>query len=362
MMRAFPARSPGPLGRNDAADPWVLAFPGDTPGLLGYHDGAHVDTLSRTTQTPASGGHAPTAVRLLSSMLYGATLDAGVVGDGLLAFHVKQGDQRETSICEFPAKGLYRKAVAVSSMGDIVSALKGFGSKASTLGILAHGDSGGTIELGDEVLNVWKLDSFRSKFRDINDGLRDDATVYIYGCVSATGQNGTALLKEISKMLPHKKVVGFNVIVIVKPSSPRSEGGTFLSCGGRRCYDPDMWATTVQSTVGAGTATLWNDSVPATPDASSAKVALDGEITVWPKDEESRKEKNDAFVEPLKLDAETMQLVKKWESQVTAEGRYTREQVELYRWTDEMVDRFNASLPKASSKKKLPKMGATKSK
>lgn len=360
-MRWCPARTPGPLGRNDAADPGVSAFPGDTPGLLGHDDGAYFESIGRTTHTQAVGGHAPTAVRLLSSMLYGATLDAGVGEAGLLTYHVKQGDQVETAICAHPISGPYRKAVAISSMGSIVSALNDFGSKASTLGILAHGDAGGTVELGDEVLTVWTLDSFKSKFDDINAGLRDDATVYIYGCLSGAGQNGSVLLKEISKMLPHKKIVGFNVLVIVKPSTSRKEGSNFLGLGGRRCYDPDMWATTVQSKLGVGTDKLWDDSVAALPDARSAKVVVDGVVTSWPKDEEAQKARNDAVKEPLKRDAETMQLVAKWESHMTAEGRYTREQIELYRWTDEMVDRFNAWLPKASSSKKLPKMGATKS-
>ena len=362
MMRALPARTPGPLGLNDAADPGARALPGDTPGPLGHCDGAYFNSISRTTQTQAVGGHAPTPVRLLSSMLYGATPDAGVVEAGLLTYRVKQGDQTETPICAQPTKGLYRKAVAISSMDDIVSALKAFGSKASTLGILAHGDQGGNVELGNEVLDVWSLDSFRSKFDDINAGLRDDATLYIYGCLSGAGRNGSVMLKEISKMLPRKRVVGFNVLVLVKPSIARLEDTNFLGFGGRRCYDPDMWATTVKSKLGASTNMIWNDSVPATPDAISAKVAMNGIITVWPKDEESQKESNDAIMEPLKLEADMMQWVKKWESHVTAEGRYVREQIELYRWTDDMVDRFNAWLKENSIKKKLPKKGAAKSK
>src|SRR5579862_2468579 len=36
----LPARTPGPLGRNDAGDPDVKAQLGDTPGTLGINDGA----------------------------------------------------------------------------------------------------------------------------------------------------------------------------------------------------------------------------------------------------------------------------------------------------------------------------------
>jgi hypothetical protein len=107
---------------------------------------------------------------------------------------------------------------------------------------------------------------------------------------------------------------------------------------------------------------MWKDSVPATPDAISAKVALNGTITKWPTEEEANKEGNDAIKEPLNLDADMMQWVKKWESSVTAEGRFNREQIELFRWTDDMVDRFNAYLKKNSVKKQMPKKGAAKSK
>src|SRR5437588_5710957 len=34
----LPARTPGPLGQNDAADPHVRAFQGDSPGSLGLND------------------------------------------------------------------------------------------------------------------------------------------------------------------------------------------------------------------------------------------------------------------------------------------------------------------------------------
>ena len=37
-----PARTPGPLGMNDTADPNVHAAPGDTPGALGINDAAAV--------------------------------------------------------------------------------------------------------------------------------------------------------------------------------------------------------------------------------------------------------------------------------------------------------------------------------
>jgi len=287
-------------------------------------------------------------------MLYGATADAGVgIMGGLLTFHVAQGGKGETRICSQPKSGTYRKAVAINSMNEVVSALQSADFKVSDFGILAHGDKGGTIVLGNDTLDVWSIDTFKNQFRDINSSLSDGGTLFIYGCVSGAGRDGTVLLKEISKMLPKKKVVGFNVIVIVKPSEARTEGGNIFGMGARPCYDPDMWATKAKAQSEMTARAMWEGSVPATPDAPAAKVAMDGAITKWPADEDQQK--NDAIKEPLKLDSEIMmKLVKEWESHMASEGRYTREQMELYKWNKEMVDRFNAWLKQKGVKKSLP--------
>src|SRR5262249_52042648 len=53
-----PARTPGPLGVNDAADPNARATPGDTPGALGINDAA---ALAAQAAPAVAGGNAATA-------------------------------------------------------------------------------------------------------------------------------------------------------------------------------------------------------------------------------------------------------------------------------------------------------------
>lgn len=65
FSRSTPPRTRGPLGRNDAGDPDAKAKLGDTPGSLGVNDGA---------SKRATGG-GPLAVRMLQSMMMGATPD-----------------------------------------------------------------------------------------------------------------------------------------------------------------------------------------------------------------------------------------------------------------------------------------------
>ena len=43
FTRFTPSRTPGPLGRNDAADPAAFTLRGDTPGALGLNDDAEYD-------------------------------------------------------------------------------------------------------------------------------------------------------------------------------------------------------------------------------------------------------------------------------------------------------------------------------
>jgi GH24 family phage-related lysozyme (muramidase) len=59
----FPSRTPGPLGRNDAADPDGFARLGDTPGATGVNDGALMcsiaEGLLHCTTSPGLAASAP---------------------------------------------------------------------------------------------------------------------------------------------------------------------------------------------------------------------------------------------------------------------------------------------------------------
>ncbi len=63
--RALPARSPGPLGRNDRADPNVPALAGDSPGPAGCNDGCEYQRAF--TPVPACKLDDATVSRLLGS-------------------------------------------------------------------------------------------------------------------------------------------------------------------------------------------------------------------------------------------------------------------------------------------------------
>jgi Domain of unknown function (DUF4157)/Domain of unknown function (DUF4347) len=189
-------------------------------------------------------------------------------------------------ICEKPEKGDWEMARAFDDLDalvkDVETVAKDF--KLRKLGILAHGDVGGVIHIGTTEINVANLDASRAKISTLAGFLTPDADVYVYGCVSAVGRAGSALLKELSSMLPGRRIIGFNVLT----STPMA--GHFAAA--EMCIWPDIQATDMKSDLFKD---INKSRVPATESAAAAKIAKDGVIIKWPADE--RKERDDGTKE-----------------------------------------------------------------
>jgi hypothetical protein len=309
----LPASTPGPLGVRDRADPNVNAHPGDTPGPLGKNDGAaelakrkpvRNQSANVTNTSGAVTGGAGLPARMLSSMILGASPDAGAVKTGLFAYHVGTDTIAEAkNICSEPIKGPYRKTVYVENMKALSTAVGAADFKVTRLGVLVHGDVGGRLWVGDDELNPATVEDFKSDFQSLSKNLTKDATFLAYGCVSGVGKDGSVLLKQISKLLPGRSIVGFNVINSVNPTSMRKEGANVFGWGGRSCFDPEVWASNFRSAIDAaapGSKPFVNE---ATENAPQAKVARDGRIVKWPSDES-----------PKTDDATKEDALKRWKS------------------------------------------------
>ena len=288
----LPAQTPGTLGVRDRADPNANAQPGNTPGSTGINDAA----------AHGATGRSALPVRMLSSAILAAASDAGPLKTGLFVYHTGTDTIPESkNICSEPIKGPYRKAVYVENVKALAAAVGSAEYKVSALGILVHGDAGGRLWIGNDELNPATIEDYKGAFETLSKNLAKDATVFAYGCVSGLGKDGSVLLKELSRLLPGRKIVGFNVVNSVKPTSMRKEGEGFLGMGGHPCYDPEVWATSVRSAlvVNAPGGSAYVNA--ATVDAPQAKVAQDGKITKWPSDES-----------PKKDDANKQDVLKNW--------------------------------------------------
>ena len=223
---------------------------------------------------------------------------------GLLAHQTGQSGGAEAKLlCPRSASGPWhiRRIVAnLKDIGDFVA--DGAHEKnvvVHSLGILAHGDAGGRLTVGSDTVEVSSLPAYESVFDRLNHLLDANGEVILFGCISGADAAGSALLKQISKLLPGRDIVGFNSLNHLNPV-PRN---------GSKCFDPDimtMGYDVVDPKTGAKTHYPIQDQVSvqafintfpgkspyyekASRDAKAAKIARDGKIVRWPPSEAAKK-------------------------------------------------------------------------
>ena len=145
----------------------------------------------------------------------------------------------------------------------------------SKLGILAHGDMPGVLKIGSTILNAENID--KSEIGKLSKFLTADAIVYIYGCLSGAGRDGSAFLKKLSSLLLGRMIVGFNVFTTF-----RQDKWDIISSGG--CFQPDISTTDLKAVLSPETAKI-TKKMRADEKAPAAKVAILGKIIKCPIDE-----------------------------------------------------------------------------
>jgi RHS repeat-associated protein len=239
------------------------------------------------------GGSAAVAI-----VLPDAKTDEELRRTSLLVFQTaKDGTPEMRTMAAEPATGPWGKTVLVGDFDDILTKTRDRASdqKVAALGLLVHGDSGGQFKIGETKFDATNLPT--EKLKELANYLTSDAKVYLFGCISGRDKDGSILLKEMSKSLPGRLIVGFNTLNDIELTNVRKEGPLFNK---RSIGDPVIKAEPL------GT---WNkpDSIEqarrdpekwrqgrslANEQAPQAKVARDGQIIKWPQDENA--EKHDA--------------------------------------------------------------------
>jgi len=98
------------------------------------------------------------------------------------------------------------------SLADLIGKLEAqhLRGKVSQLGIVAHGDLAGRIEL-DRDLTVESLPQFYADLGMLTQYLVPDAWVTFYSCIAGKAKEGSELLTSISKHLRGRTIVGFEL-------------------------------------------------------------------------------------------------------------------------------------------------------
>ena len=234
----------------------------------------------------------------------GAPDVGGLPSTSLLVFQVQKEQSAEAqNICPEPAaENPFRKTKLVTSLAEMVGVVKETADQARVVkfAILAHGDMGGQFSVGKDVVNPGTIASVKGTLEELDRYLAPGADVFLFGCTAATGKDGSILLKELSKLLPGRRIIGFDFVNILNPQNPRKGPGKAGFCS-----DPDVWVTSAKD------AGEWNNSFrsmgktmiknQATDEAPQAKIAKDGKIVKFPVDED-----------PKRHDAELKDRIRVW--------------------------------------------------
>jgi hypothetical protein len=203
----------------------------------------------------------------------GGTPDAGTVPNTTLLVHFFFDEPPERNLlCPEPKTGHWRKAIRVASFDDVVQAVSKTAATAQVLdlGILVKGSSA-RLYVGKDTVDLTDFQEFRNGFTDIDRHLEPGGEVVILGCDCGADKDGSVFLKELSKLMPTRRIVGFNVVQDVGPAVPPTT-----------CWEPRISTTPYRDHGG-------RPDGDAISTSKHAKVAQGGRIIQWPFDEDGEK-------------------------------------------------------------------------
>src|SRR3569623_1843221 len=96
------------------------------------------------------------------------------------------------------------------------------------LAIVAHGDAPGNVEL-DHPLTAGSSSHFTDAFDRIKRFLSRDAWLTFYSCIAGKDEPGSRLLCEISRLLPGRTIVGFELFGLIGPPGALNAPGTMVA-------------------------------------------------------------------------------------------------------------------------------------
>lgn len=89
--------------------------------------------------------------------------------------------------------------------------LEEWDGRVNRLGIVAHGDQQGVVQL-ERNLTASNVSSFSAELAQLTTFLTTDAQLIFYSCIAGSGDEGTRLLVALSLYLPGRTVIGFTVM------------------------------------------------------------------------------------------------------------------------------------------------------
>lgn len=94
---------------------------------------------------------------------------------------------------------------------DEMSRRSGLRGKVTRLGIVAHGNTDGLVQL-DRNLTAGTVQTFHDELQDLRLYLTRNAQCIFYSCIAGAGRDGDRLLNSLSHRLPGRTIIGFIVL------------------------------------------------------------------------------------------------------------------------------------------------------
>ncbi len=129
----------------------------------------------------------------------------------------------------FKVAGEWDRVITFDTLADLAEELRKANMAAgqvSKLGIVAHGNTPGVVQLKPAHLTAASAGQYSADFTTLRKYLRADARVIFYSCIAGQGSQGSALLNELSeKHLGGRHVIGFERYGLVGSSPPDEPAG-----------------------------------------------------------------------------------------------------------------------------------------
>jgi hypothetical protein len=150
-----------------------------------------------------------------------------------------------------------RLSTLIEELGD-----EGLRGRVSRLAIVAHGDSGGVVQLAPR-LTISSMTTFRTDFRRLRAYLTPNAMLCFFSCIAGAGDEGSELLKAVSLQFPGCTIAGFVIYgCYSNPFGSLSAPGNMFASSTSRC-----------TLLANSTMSPWDEH---------CKWAYQGEVVRWP--------------------------------------------------------------------------------
>lgn len=120
--------------------------------------------------------------------------------------------------------------MSMKGLSDLADSMERASLKGAVthLAMVAHGDAPGLVQL-DHPLTVGTMPQFAAALEKLKTLLTRDAWVTFYSCIAGKDEPGSRFLCQLSRQLPGRTIVGFELFGLIGPAGSLNTPGTMIA-------------------------------------------------------------------------------------------------------------------------------------